>query len=530
MVSLALFTRCATPVAPTGGEPDRTGPVLVGTYPENGTVNFTGQRIRFEFQDYVDRNSFRNALNIEPDINIPFEINWRRKTATISLNQALPDSTTLLFNLSTDLRDTRNNRISRPITLALSTGPDIDKGEISLTIKPFSPDIKLDNVSVLLYREPVDIDKSARYVGFPDTAGTVQFGYLSEGNYFAFIVHDINRNRRWEPQREFAQPLIVKNIVLTEDVPLELGTHYFARRDTIRPVLEGIGLLTSQRMRLRFSKPIRYRPSTTIGVQNIVTQENFRAGYLFNDSADENVALFHADYPLSEQDTFSISVSNLTDRAGNRVVSYTQTFEGNDAVDTLFVRYDAHLTEIGVREKDPVILAYSGFISNPMITDSLKFYVNRELKPEAIRVEQRYNLLYLHPSDRWSGTDSYNIGVWNPESGRHKTVDVKVLRESDFGDISVNVTDSVYVGEPMHVILYDSRNRIVDSHSFTDNTMLLSLLPGDYHLVIFHDPNEMGVWNSGKVSPFVKPASIYVNPRFPVRAGMSAEVEVSFNK
>lgn len=523
-----LLQFCATPMSPTGGEPDRSGPKLVETYPVNETVNFTEVEIRFRFEDYVDRNSFRTAFSIEPDMNIGYDISWRKKTATVRFRNQLPDSTTVVFRLSPDLRDTRSNPITSALSLAISTGPDIDDGTISIKVKPFTPDINTDNVSVFLYREPVDFDAPARYVGYPDTAGTVAFKYLSEGAYRAFVINDINRNRRWEPTREFAQPIKERQITLEDGVPLELQTVWYALRDTSKPELQGVGLLSSQRLRLRFNKPIRYRPSLTINISEQSTGETIRAGFLFNDPQDENVSYFHADRPLAESDSFKVDLGVLRDRSGNRVLPHDEYFEGSDVADTLFVQYDAHLTDKGVRNIEPLIMAYSGAIPQGIILDSLKFYANRGLALDKIRVETRYNLLYVYPATQWQASETYELSIWDPMNNRHRGVPLTFLRDADFGDISVTIMDSTFTDQPMHLLLYNDRKQLIESTSFQNETTLKSIIGSNYHLVIFNDPDENGIWNSGQVRPFRAPDAVFVNPRFPVRAGMTAEVEVEF--
>lgn len=519
---------CATPMSPTGGEPDRSGPKLIESYPVNETVNFTEDEIRFSFEDYVDRNSFRTAFSIEPDMNIGYDVSWRRKTATIRLRNPLPDSSTVVFRLSTDLRDTRSNRITSALSLAISTGPEIDEGAITLKVKPFTPDIEIENVSVFLYREPVDFEAPARYVGFPDTAGTVEFKYLSQGTYRAFVINDINRNRRWESIREFAQPIYERQITLETDFPIDLQTVWYARRDTSKPELQGVGLLSSQRLRLRFNKPIRYRPSLTINISEQSTGDTIRAGFLFNDPQDENVSYFHADRPLSESDSFKVDLGALRDRSGNRVLPNNQYFEGSDVADTLFVQYDAHLTDKGVRNTEPLIMAYTGAISEGLILDSLKFYANRGLAIDRVRVESSYNLLYVYPTTQWQPSETYELSIWDPMNNRHRGVPLTFLRDADFGDISVTIMDSTFADQSMHLLLYNDRKQLIESTSFQNEMTLKSIVSGNYHLVVFNDPSENGIWNSGQVQPYRAPEAIYVNPRFPVRAGMTAEVEVVF--
>lgn len=90
---------CATPIAPTGGPPDREGPVVIETTPASGTVNFSGDEVRFTFDKFVDRGSVRQNISIEPDLAIPFEVNFNRKTVIVSFDSDLPDNTTIIIKL-----------------------------------------------------------------------------------------------------------------------------------------------------------------------------------------------------------------------------------------------------------------------------------------------------------------------------------------------------------------------------------------------------------------------------------------------
>src|SRR5690625_7073175 len=90
------FYGCATPMAPTGGEPDRSSPVVVHTQPETGTVNFSGNEIRFTFDKFIDRNSFRQNVSVEPDLGIQFEVDFRRKTAIVRFLSDLLETPPLL--------------------------------------------------------------------------------------------------------------------------------------------------------------------------------------------------------------------------------------------------------------------------------------------------------------------------------------------------------------------------------------------------------------------------------------------------
>jgi hypothetical protein len=527
-IILFFCTSCATPVAPTGGEPDKTGPKLISSYPENGSINFSGNEVQFTFDDYVNRNSFRSSLSIEPGINLDYDLRWRRKTAILRFNEPLPDSTTIIFTITSELRDLRNNRLSVPITLGLSTGSEIDKGEVKLHVVGLYPSVNLNEVSVLLYRSSFDLSNPANYLGIPDTSGVIHFRYLGEGSYSGILLHDINRNRIWESNREFAQPLPVETFELKAEESLDLGKIYYARSDTSRPELQGVGLLSNNRLRLRFSRPIRYAPNQ--GIQLIRTQDGriIEANYLYNDDSNESVSFFQTTEVLDGEFNYRIDLGMLTDNNGNLIRSSLIEFEGSDVNDTTLVRYIRNISEVGLRPTDPLLLMYSSVITDQTITDSLKIYVNRSLSETAVSIQIEDNLLKISPQNRWIEANDYDIRAWNPAIARHVTVQPRIIREADLGEIEVTIADSALTEFPMRLILYNERNQQIHNIQFTSKVKIQSIRSGTYRLIVFHDISNNGVWDYGSIIPYRNPKLIYVDKKLPIRSRMTSNVEVIF--
>jgi hypothetical protein len=525
---LSVFISCATPVAPTGGEPDRSGPKVISTSPDNGTINFQNDEIRITFEDYVNRNSFRNALSIEPGLNLDYDIRWSRKTAVIRFNNPLPDSTTIIFSLSTELRDMRNNPLSSPFTLGVSTGTEIDKGEVKLQIIGLHPKVNLNEVSVLLYRVPFDFTNPAQYLGTPDTAGVINFKYLGEGSYSGILLHDINRNRIWESNREFAQPLPVEMFELKTGESLDLGKVYYARRDTTRPELQGVGLLSNNRLRLRFNRPIQYAQNQNIQIVRLQDGRTIDASYLYNDTSNETVSFFHSSEALDAEFNYRLELGSLTDNNGNIIRSSSIEFEGSDVSDTTTVRYLGNISEIGLRPTDPIVLKYSAVIVDPTITDSLKIYVNRSISQTAVNIEIVNNLLTLTPQTRWIEANDYDIRAWNPATRRHVTVQPRIIREADLGDLEVSIIDSTLSELPMRLILYNDRNQQIHNITFTSELKVDGIRNGSYRLVIFQDEAGDGIWDFGSIIPYRNPALIYIDRRLPIRSRMTSNVDIIF--
>jgi len=206
LVVVTLFISCAVPIAPTGGPADKTGPNIIKTFPESGTVNFEKRELSIEFSEFVNRDSFEKELNIEPDLGIQYKVKWRRKTALVEFERNLPDSTTVILTIGGNTTDVRNNKIGEPIKLAVSTGDEIDKGEIVGIIKSAETGKAQTEVRVLLYRAPFDLSKPATYSAEPDTGGNFKFAYLREGRYKTIALDDRNRNKIWDRGNETARP------------------------------------------------------------------------------------------------------------------------------------------------------------------------------------------------------------------------------------------------------------------------------------------------------------------------------------
>src|SRR5690625_3069649 len=237
-----LMTSCATPSSPTGGPRDEEGPSVVRTEPETGTTNFSERSITFHFSEFVERSSLAQAIVVEPDIGIEYELDWGRKSLEIEFSQDLPDSTTLIVTLGTDVQDTNGNEMASPHKTAVSTGPEIDEGKLFGRVINATTGKGNENQYILLYREPVDLTQKANYITSTDTSGTFQFSYLSDGRYKAMWVDDRNRNKIWEPEQERAQPFDREFVELAKAGEDTLGTIYVSAVDTTKPVLQGVGL------------------------------------------------------------------------------------------------------------------------------------------------------------------------------------------------------------------------------------------------------------------------------------------------
>jgi hypothetical protein len=520
----ALLVSCATPTQPTGGEPDRSGPVILSSEPPDGTINFSDDQIRFNFDKYIARNTFQRAFSIEPDMGITYSVRWRGRSAVVRFDNALPDSTTMIFRLSTDLGDANNNRMKQPYTLALSTGPAIDKGEISGRVlnredgRPWTEGI------VLLYRHPFDYLERADYAVQPDTGGHIRFNYLREGTYNAFWVEDRNRNKRWDPASEAARPFPVESVQVIDEQIASLDTAYIAIPDTITPNLQGVGLLSSVRMRLRFSEDVEFDDEAGMVVLDSLGQEVQTALPLYTERGQQNVLYAQLPGALDTESNYTVTLAGITDRAGNRANADDISFTGSAATDTTAQRIIRIESEGGIYPGQPVVIRYASIIDDAAVTDSLIIIEDEITHTGWDSTVVRGNLLYLYPATSWKEGSQYQVRLWSPQRQDRTSFDLKVWHPSTLGDLEITIPSDT-TGNWFYRLMNKEGMQIRDGN-MRGRVLLEDIPEGDYILQAFSDPEQTGSWDQGAVDPYRKPEPGYVDPQVKIRNRMTTELVI----
>lgn len=441
-LAVVLAAGCATPSSPTGGPPDKEGPEIIRTEPETGTTNFSGRSIILHFSEFVRRASLEQAIIIEPDIGIDFSLDWGRKSVELEFDRVIPDSTTLIVTIGTEFEDTNNNGMAEPRKIAVSTGPDIDEGKLFGRVRNAETGEGREGERILLYRQPIDLSQRANYVASTDTSGVFEFSYLSEGKYKAFWVNDINRNKMWDPERERAQPFGREFITLADGASDTLGTVFRTPVDTTRPSLQGVGLFSSQRLRMRFSENIQLTDSAAITVTDTAGAEWGGAYPLYIQPGERFVLFGHSRKPLSESESYSLRVSGIVDNFGNPLSEITQTFTGSSQEDTTQQRIIGRNNLSGYYPTDPIEITYAKPVEEPQIRDSLKIVEGNELAEKWPGIEIDRNKLIISPEKQWKDGLTYEVRVWDPMIEDYRRLQPEIWHGSQMGELDVSLSDS----------------------------------------------------------------------------------------
>jgi len=528
VIGILLFYGCAIPSAPSGGPPDRTPPVILNTTPDVGTTNFTGDEVRFEFSKFPDRGSVRTNISIEPSLGIQYDVSFSRRTAIVEFSQPLPENTTIIVVMGSDVSDTRNNRMTSSFELAFSTGPVIDDGNVTARLRDADEGRVEAGERVFLYREPVDFSRSANYVAQSDTAGIVNFSYLSEGTYSALWVDDINRDRQWNRERERAQPFHVESFFVEQGEEVDLGTIYIQRPDTTAPRLEGVGLLSEERLRLRMSERVVWDNGAELTINDSLGNFYTHAYPLYTSSDDPRVILAQAEDTLAEDNRFSIQQNGFRDRAGNALRVTADPFTGSAEPDTTLLRLISDNTEGGLFPDQALEITYSKFIDDNAVVDSLIVYEGEQIIEDYEFVETYRNILRILPNGDWPTGIRHRFGIWDPDFSEHRTIEPDIWQRNQLGSIEFNPADGDTT-TPTRLMLRDEFGVMELDTTFTGTVEITNLAPINYHARIFRDLDESGTWDRGGIDPFRRPEPYFLRRNIPVREGFTSDVSVEFS-
>lgn len=527
LVVFLSFNSCATPIAPTGGPRDLEGPQILETKPTSGTTNFEDKSFEFQFSEYVNRSSLSSNITIEPDLGIEYSTKWKKKKLIIEFEDKLPDSTTVILTLGGDISDTRGNKIGKPITLAVSTGDEIDKGEVSGRIRRADTGESIDGATVLLYRTPIDLTAKAAYQAKSDTGGVFQFSYLKEGSYQALYVDDRNRNKTWDLSSETAQPFSEELIELKKEGSDTLDVVYIIQKDTLAPKLQGVGLFSSTRMRLRFNENITIQDQSSITILDSLQNPFSEAYPLFISEKDPFVLFAESETPLDESAIFSLNADYISDESGNNVITNDIIFDGSAQEDTTLQRIIEHTTEKGVYPNQSIEIIYSAPITDPMIIDSIVVVEGDVSFNDWPTISIDRNKLYIDPQEQWIEGIDYQFLVWNPSTLRRQLLTTEIWDETELGEISIQVLNA----DSMDVYHFSIENEgiafKIDS-TFSNSLELAQLAPVSYTLKVFRDLNDNLIWDEGSISPFIAPEPYYIQRGITIQNGFTSEIIIQF--
>lgn len=533
-IALLLGAGCATPMMPAGGPPDRTPPELVLAEPAAGAVHVRSDRLHVEFSKPVDRASLIRAIAITPDFDRPPEVIVRGRRAEIRFPEALRENTTYVITIGTELRDLRNNRLAGPLTLAFSTGAQLDQGQIHGWVR--DPDSGRGRAAVgifaysLLSPEASLPDPRTERPHFrteTDARGQFRLEHLRDTPFFVVAVDDRNRNRRADPGEAFgAPPQRAVVPVAPGDGEPPIVALYLTRVDTLGPEPLRVRPRSHQRVAVRFTEPV-------------VLAQTDAAAFALTDLEAQHPVTILAVYP--DEDPNQIVLQTAPMRRAEHRLDLARPVAVRDTADN--PASPGQLTFLPAQEPDDEPARMLGF--EPPGLDTLRTLrpgehavVRFSRPPAAPAADERIRIHGIHGEPlaaTIASTDGVRFTV-RPDSPHtfqvrvHQPDSVYVMWYRPLPQDSLGSVAGTIVGAPqgatVHLEAIAPDGYRVQTVAAEDGSFSFPALPtGTYRVRAFADTSDTGRWDGGLLAPYRPPAPLRVLEDVRVRARWEVELD-----
>jgi len=209
---------CAQIGSITGGIKDTIPPVLLSANPKLLSTNFTGNKITFTFDEYIDElQDVQANILVSPYPKVNPEFRSKLKTVSIKLKDTLLPNTTYSINFGKAIRDVNEGNVLRDFTYVFSTGNVIDSLSLSGKVELAETGKTDSTMIVMLYRNAVDStvqNFKPTYIAFVKGDGSFTFSNLPPGNFNIYALKDGDGGKTYNSKTEvfaFAdKPVTVK--------------------------------------------------------------------------------------------------------------------------------------------------------------------------------------------------------------------------------------------------------------------------------------------------------------------------------
>jgi len=204
-ISVTIAPGCANIIPPQGGPRDSIPPVLLKATPGDSTRNFTGNRIVFTFNEFVEVQGIQENMNVSPAPKFNPTVESRLNTVTVKLKDTLESNTTYSINFGNAIKDFTEGNPIKEFTYTFSTGRYIDSLEITGKVI-LAETGKIDSTLIVMLhtsaRDSAVVNEKPRYVAKLDSKGMFTFKNLPPKTFYIYALKDEGGTRNYYENKQ----------------------------------------------------------------------------------------------------------------------------------------------------------------------------------------------------------------------------------------------------------------------------------------------------------------------------------------
>ena len=193
VIGFIAETGCASIIPPSGGPRDSLPPRLISATPKDSALNFSGNKLTLNFDEFIEVQNIQQQLIISPIQEINPVVDYKLRTLTVRLKDSLEENTTYTFNFGNAIKDVNEGNSLNGFSYTFSTGNYIDS--LSLSGKLIIAETgKIDTTLIaILHKSGNDsaiINNKPRYISKLNSKGEFNFKNLPAGTFYLYAIKD----------------------------------------------------------------------------------------------------------------------------------------------------------------------------------------------------------------------------------------------------------------------------------------------------------------------------------------------------
>ena len=572
--SAALIIACASIGSPDGGPYDETPPMFLGSKPEPFALGVKDKRVTLEFDEFIKIEKAAEKVVISPPQITPPIIKTSGKKIVVELDDSLKANTTYSIDFSDAIVDFNEGNPLGNFSFLFSTGDQIDTLAVSGTVLNASNLEPIKGILVGLHSNLADSTFNTQAfdrVSRTDADGRFTICGIAPGSYRAYALQDANQNFLFDQKNEMIAFLDSLVVPYTE-IRMHQDTTWIDSLtiDTIRTVpythylpddliLLAFTEAPTQRYLIKAERPALNHFSIFFshGADSLpqVTPLNFpqEDAYIVQTSADyDSITYWLKDTLIYYQDTLSFALTyEYTDTAGmltprtdtlNLVPKKTRAKilqeeekkrqEAEKEREKRMKRGDT-IPETKPQPKHLAIKIKGS--TNMELTDNALFDFDEPIaqyNDTAIHLYKKVDTLWIEEPylfrQRENTLLGYELlGEWKPGMEYKITLDSTAFtglyglqtkqQETKLKFKTLDQYSTLYLtiqnASPTYTIQLLNGDKVVrQQRTQKGQADFYFLKPGTYHIRLFNDRNENGVWDTGLYECKVAAEEVYYFP------------------
>lgn len=435
LLSYYLITSpgCANIVAPTGGPRDSLPPILMSAVPKDSMNHFTGKRIVFTFNEYVELQNTQENVVVSPTPTINPIFEYKLRTVTVRLKDTLEANTTYAIDFGNSLRDINEGNIIKHFTYVFTTGDSLDQHTFSGRVILAETGRADSTLIAMLHRSGEDsavAKERPRYYTKLDSSGHFHFRFLAPGTYYLYALKDESGMKRYtSPAQLFAfadEPVVISSDTAAASVTLyaymEEEEEQVKRPSTSRAPAAKPKKDKDEVERLKFQTNLENGQQDLLGgliftfTDSLKTFDNSKLvfadeafnpipGYTITPDTTGKIYILH--YPWKENTAYHLILDKeFASDTLNRMLLKTDTIAFRSKKESDYGSVRLRFTNLPLEKKPVVQLAENNKVVYSQALTTAEFYT-RLFKPG------EYDIRILY--------DTNGNGVWDPGEffGKH---------------------------------------------------------------------------------------------------------------